>query len=278
MLLIIPAIDLTQGHASRCICGVPGTERLYSEISDHPVELAQLWRRENAKCLHVTDLDSWREGADHAANIDAVIAMQKAVDIPVQFIARQTSVEDCRRLLTEGVYRVALNTVAWTDPDGVRELIDAFGPSRVIFGVRAHDGDVDLGSDVGMVSDEEFIRHIYELGGRRIVYTEVDWEGKLCGEDLDTIQRIAAVAPVRITMAGGIASPEHLWELEERVPRNVDSLVIGRAMYENRFPCQNIWRIAEAELEPEIHAHANEIEQQSSISRLDGKDERDRQG
>ncbi len=269
MLLIIPAIDLTLGHAARCICGVPGTETLYSEISDHPVELAQLWRRENAKCIHVTDIDSWK-GAPHDVNVEAVIAMQQAVDVPVQYVARLTSVAECRRLLEAGVYRVALNTVAWTDPDGVRELLDAYGPSRVIFGVRAHNGDVDLGADVGMVTDEEFIRHIYDLGGRRIVYTEVDWEGNLCGEDLATIRRIAAVAPVRITMAGGIASPTHLWELQENVPKNVDSLVIGRAMYENRFPCQNIWRIAEAELEPEIHAHANEIGQQSSISRLDG--------
>jgi hypothetical protein len=70
-------------------------------------------------------------------------------------------------------------------------------------------------------------------------------------------------------MAGGIASPAHLWELEQRVPRNVDSVVIGRAMYENRFPCQNIWRIAEAELEPEIHAHASRSGVQSSISLLD---------
>ncbi len=270
MLLIIPAIDLTLGHAMRCICGVPGTEELYSEISDHPVELAQLWRRENAKCLHVTDLESWN-GGNSSLNVETVVAMQNAVDIPVQFVTRLHTVAAYRALLEAGVYRVAISTIAWTDPDGVRELLDDYGPSRVIFGVRAHNGDVDLGDGVGMVNDEEFIRHIYEIGGRRIIYTEVDWEGNLCGEELETITRIAAVAPVRITMAGGIASPQQLWSLQTNVPKNVDSIVIGRAMYENRFPCQNIWRIAEAALEPEIHAHASENHQQSSISTLDAE-------
>ena len=246
---------------------MPGTEALYSEISDNPVELAQLWRRENAKCIHVTDTDSLR-GADSAANLAMAVELQKAIDIPMQFLTWQSTVDVYRSLLEAGVYRVGLSGIVYKDPEGVRALIDDFGPSRVIFGVRAHNGDVDCGPNVGMVADEEYIRTAYELGGRRTVYTEVDWEGKLTGEDLDVIARIASVAPMKFTMAGGIASPQHLWMLQDSVPKNVDSVVIGRAMYENRFPCQNIWRNIEAKLEPAIHAHAHENSVQSSISKL----------
>jgi phosphoribosylformimino-5-aminoimidazole carboxamide ribotide isomerase len=265
MLLIIPAIDLTNGRAMRCIRGVPGTESLYSEISEHPVELAQLWRRENAKCLHVTDIDSWK-GASSSLNIDTVVAMQKAIDIPVQFVSRQRSVDAYRELLERGVYRVAVNKVAWMYPDQTRSLIEQYGPSRVIFGVRAHKGMVDMGDDHEPVADDDFLRHVASLGGKRVIYTELDWEGNLTGEDIPTINRVAAVAPLRFTMAGGIASPEHLWMLQSSVPRNVDSVVIGRAMYENRFPCQGIWRAVEAKLEPEIHAKACDIHQQSSLT------------
>ena len=266
-LLIIPAIDLTKGHALRCIRGVEGTERLYSELSDHPVELAQLWRRENAKCIHVTDIDSL-SGEYDPRNTASVIAMQQAVDVPIQFISRQPSIDHYRVLLEAGVYRVAINIEAWTDPEATAELVRTYGASRVIFSVRGHDGSIDVGGGV-RIPDDVYIRHVAELGAQRIIYTEVDWEGNLTGEDIDTILRIADIAKLRITMAGGIASPEHLWELQSRVPRNVDSVVIGRAMYENRFPCQNIWRIAEAELEPEIHAHASRGGVQSSISMLD---------
>ena len=265
MLLIIPAIDLTGGQALRCIRGVPGTEELYTQISEQPVELAQLWRRENAKCLHVTDIDSWK-GRSSEVNDRTVVQMQKAIDVPVQYVTRRDTIEAYDRLLQQGVYRVALNVVVWTDPEGVRRLVEQYGPSRVIFGVRAHNGQIDLGQGAGSVSDEDFIRRVQSIGGKRVLYTEVDWEGNLTGEDLATIRRVAAIAPLRMTMAGGIASPQQLWEMQKDVPVNVDSVVIGRAMYENRFPCQAMWREIEADLEPDIHARAHTIGEQSSLT------------
>lgn len=266
-VLVIPAIDLVSGRCARCIEGVPGTESLYAELSDNPVELAQLWRRENAKCIHVTDVDSFK-GYDDALTRATAVRMQQAVDVPIQFISSLPHIDLYRQLLEAGVYRVSINTLVWTDSDGVRELLEQYGTSRVIFGLRAHNGDVDPGDGCSMVSDEEYIRHVYDLGGRRLVYSETDWEGHLTGESMDTIRRIADVTPIRITTAGGIASPQHLWEIQAHAPKNVDSVVIGRALYENRFPCQAIWRIAEACLEPELHLQGYASGVQSSISCL----------
>ncbi len=266
-ILIIPSVDLVRGRCGRCIAGLPGTERMYTEFSDEPVRLAQLWRRENAKCIHVTDIDSFR-GVDDAETIEQVVAMQAAVDIPVQFVATLPNVDAYRRILERGVYRVAINTLAYTEPDGVAELLEQFGTSRVVFGLRAHNGDVDLGASREQTTDEDYIKHVYAIGGRRLIYSETDWEGHLTGESIDTIRRIASVAPLRVTTAGGIAGPEHLWDVQRNAPPNVDSVVIGRALYENRFPCQAIWRMAEAVIEPELAHHQSASTVQSSISVL----------
>ena len=268
-LLIIPAIDLAEGHCARAIRGEPGTESMYGEMADHPVEIAQLWRRENAKAIHVTDMDSFT-GKDDDATLQQVVAIQKSVDIPVEFVTFQSEIHVVRMLLEAGVYRVVVNIAAWTEPDGVKSLLDEYGSSRVIFGLRSHDAKVFLGDDVGDIDDEAYLGRVKELGGRRIIYTERDWEGALTGEDMETIRRVCDTVGqrIKVTMAGGIASPQQLWDLQKHAPTNVDSVVIGRALYENRFPCQRIWRAVEARLEPEIHAHARDIEQQSSISRL----------
>ncbi|MBI2794538.1 MAG: hypothetical protein HYX66_07820 [Ignavibacteria bacterium] len=265
-LLIIPAIDLANGHCARKIDGEEGTQRLYSELSDHPIELAQLWRRENAKCIHITDTDSFA-GNDYSQSLDVAIRVQQAVDIPIELVTLQRDVNVVRELLNAGIYRVAINALVQSNPDGVRKLIEDYGSSRVIFGVRAHAGIVEMDGGEAM-TDIEMIRLIHELGGIRVIYTEKDWEGALTGEDLETINRIAEAAPIRITMAGGIASPQDLWDLQEYAPRNIDSVVIGRALYENRFPCQRIWRAVEAKLEPDIHAHSPETTLQSTISPL----------
>jgi phosphoribosylformimino-5-aminoimidazole carboxamide ribotide isomerase len=57
---------------------------------------------------------------------------------------------------------------------------------------------------------------------------------------------------MRITAAGGVSSPSHLWALQELQPLGLDSVIVGRALYENKFPCQKIWRQAEARLEVPI--------------------------
>lgn len=265
-LLIIPSIDLANGHCSREIHGKEGTQRLYSELSNHPIELAQLWRRENAKCIHITDTDSFA-GKDYSQSLEVAMRVQQAVDIPVELVTLQRDINVVCDLLDAGIYRVAVNALIQSDPDGVRKLIEEYGSSRVIFGIRAHAGTVEM--DGGeTISDTDIIRRIHELGGNRVIYTEKDWEGALTGEDLNTINRIAEAAPVRITMAGGISSPQDLWDLQEHAPRNIDSVVIGRALYENRFPCQRIWREVEAKLEPDIHAHAPDTTLQSTISPL----------
>lgn len=272
-LLIIPSIDLANGHCARCITGVPGTEQLYSEMADHPVEIAQLWRRENAKCLHVTDTDSFA-GKDDLNTLQQVVAMQKAVDIPIEFVTFQHDIAVIRMLLEAGVYRVVVNITAFSAPDDVRALVTEFGSSRVIFGLRSHEQHVFLGDDIGSISDGDYLTRVRDLGGKRVIYTEQDWEGALSGEDMDIIHTLCdnAGPSLRVTMAGGIASPQQLWDLQRNAPKNVDSVVIGRALYENRFPCQRIWRTAEAQLEPEIHAKAAAIALQSSISDLRPKD------
>jgi phosphoribosylformimino-5-aminoimidazole carboxamide ribotide isomerase len=242
-------------------------------MADHPVEIAQLWRRENAKCLHVTDTDSFA-GKDDLNTLQQVVAMQKAVDIPIEFVTFQHDIGVIRMLLEAGVYRVVVNITAFSAPDDVRALVAEFGSSRVIFGLRSHEQHVFLGDDIGSISDGDYLSRVRDLGGKRVIYTEQDWEGALSGEDMDIIHTLCdnAGPSLRVTMAGGIASPQQLWDLQRNAPKNVDSVVIGRALYENRFPCQRIWRTAEAQLEPEIHAKASAIAQQSSISDLRPKD------
>jgi phosphoribosylformimino-5-aminoimidazole carboxamide ribotide isomerase len=51
---------------------------------------------------------------------------------------------------------------------------------------------------------------------------------------------------MRITASGGISGLDDLMKIQELEPLGVDSVVIGRALYENRFPCQEIWRLSEA--------------------------------
>ncbi len=251
MILLIPSIDLSAGHCARCIMGEPGTENMYSLISDHPFELARLWRRENAKTLHITDLDSM-EGRDNAANRNTILEIIRSVDIPVQLLSNFHTTDECWYWLEHGIYRVIVNELIYTDPDGIKALIKEFTPSKIVVGIRAKNGQVVFPTLDKQVSDTEYALFAKELGVKRLVYTDISWEGSLVGPDFEMLRRIAKESGLRVTEAGGIAGPEQLWKVQELHRDGVDSAIVGRALYENRFPCQKIWRQVEAELEPEI--------------------------
>ena len=51
----------------------------------------------------------------------------------------------------------------------------------------------------------------------------------------------AKTASRRVTVAGGVSGYPDLLALQSIEPSGVDSVVVGRALYENAFPCQRFW-------------------------------------
>jgi phosphoribosylformimino-5-aminoimidazole carboxamide ribotide isomerase len=52
---------------------------------------------------------------------------------------------------------------------------------------------------------------------------------------------------MNITIAGGIDGPHELWHCNTLQQYGVDSVIVVRALAENRFPCQFIWRHVETQ-------------------------------
>jgi phosphoribosylformimino-5-aminoimidazole carboxamide ribotide isomerase len=90
-----------------------------------------------------------------------------------------------------------------------------------------------------------------------MVYSDIAWEGSLKGPDFTVLKNIGTLTNMRITVGGGVGGPKQLWDLQQLTSIGLDSVIVGRALYENRFPCQRMWRTIEAKLEPSIVA--NEI-------------------
>jgi phosphoribosylformimino-5-aminoimidazole carboxamide ribotide isomerase len=64
--------------------------------------------------------------------------------------------------------------------------------------------------------------------------------------NLRVMRELGEQAGMRITASGGIAGLQDLLAVQELEPFGVDSVVVGRALYENRFSCQAVWRMCEA--------------------------------
>ena len=80
-LLVIPSIDIKNGKCVRSVQGIPELD--CHEYSDDPVEMAKIWRAENAKMIHVVDFDGAHELSKRNYNVVAEIC--SSVVIPVEF-------------------------------------------------------------------------------------------------------------------------------------------------------------------------------------------------
>ncbi|PIQ63788.1 MAG: 1-(5-phosphoribosyl)-5-[(5-phosphoribosylamino)methylideneamino]imidazole-4-carboxamide isomerase [Bacteroidetes bacterium CG12_big_fil_rev_8_21_14_0_65_60_17] len=240
MLLIIPAIDLRGGACVRLYQGSYEKEKVYFE---DPVKMARLWRIQNAKVLHVVDLDAAR--GDGKANNRAVITdICAALDIPVQTGGGIRTLEDVEHAFAAGVYRVILGTAAVREPKLVGEAIQRWGSSRIVVGIDAKNGEVRVdgwleGSGVDAI---DFALEMEALGCCRIVYTDISRDGTLEGPNLDAYREMGSrLKRTRITASGGVGDFKDLMAIASLTPHGVDSVIVGRALYENRFPCQQFW-------------------------------------
>ncbi|HEY9164967.1 MAG TPA: 1-(5-phosphoribosyl)-5-[(5-phosphoribosylamino)methylideneamino]imidazole-4-carboxamide isomerase [Candidatus Kryptonia bacterium] len=246
MILVIPAIDLRNGKCVRLIHGEAGTEKIYS---DDPVKTAIVWRGENFKALHVVDLDGAFEGK--LVNFDTLKCIVEAVDIPVQFGGGLRKYEDAKRALDAGVYRVIIGTAAVENRKMLLRLLKDFGPRRIAVGIDALNGVVQIKGwkRSGDISAAKLGKELKEEGIVRVIYTDISRDGALEGANIDALRSFALETGLRITASGGVTSYEDLIKLQELEPYGVDSVIIGKALYENKFPCEGLWRVNEKSLE-----------------------------
>lgn len=238
-MLVIPAIDLRDGKCVRLYQGSYEKETVYY---DDPVQMARLWRIQNARVLHVVDLDAARDSG--SKNREVVRRITSELDIPVQLGGGIRSMEDVEEALELGVYRVILGTAAVRDPDFVSEAIAKHTCSRVVVGIDARDGEVrvDGWTDGSGVDAVDLALDMEDRGVRRIVYTDIGRDGTMKGPNIEAYRTLGkTLSRVRITASGGVSGFEDLIRLKELERYRVDSVIIGRALYENKFPCQQFW-------------------------------------
>ena len=194
MLLVIPAIDLSRG---RCMQSVRGRESFV--YSDDPIEMAKLWRTENARSLHVTD----RDGEGEVARLDVIRRLVESVDIPVEVGGGLATFDAVAAVMDAGVYRAAVSSKVIEDEELSYRLLKAYGPSKVVFSIDAVEGVVD-GAPEG--PDALQLAHrAKELGFRRLLYTELRRNESLRAVNLQVMRQIGERAGLRITASGTFA-------------------------------------------------------------------------
>ncbi len=243
-ILVIPSIDIQDQKTVRVVQGIP--ELGCSEYNSDPVEMAMIWRAENAKCIHVVDFNA---AHDHTrVNFEVIKNICESVIIPVELGGGIRNYEDAVEAFELGVARVVIGSMAFENPREFIKILDRYTPNKVVSAIDVVNGEVvtrgrQTRTHLRAIQYAQFLK---SCGTKRIVVTDVTTNGMLTGPNIELSKQIAEAAETKVTHSGGIGSSEDLLKLQREGSSYIDSVIIGRALYENKFPCQKIWRVAEA--------------------------------
>jgi phosphoribosylformimino-5-aminoimidazole carboxamide ribotide isomerase len=230
-LILYPAIDIRDGKAVRLVQGDYDRETAYD---DDPVVAARRWADAGARWLHVVDLDGARAG--EPVNLDHVRRIVAAVGIPVQLGGGLRDSKKVEQAFSSGAERVVLGTAAVRDPDMAAAIASAHR-DRVVASVDSRSGEVaaEGWTESSGLGTSEVVSALSERGISRFIFTPVDVDGLMEGPDLDSLREVAGATGGELIYSGGVGSLDHLHELGRLDLDNLEGVIVGRALYEQRF-------------------------------------------
>ncbi|MDQ6964272.1 MAG: 1-(5-phosphoribosyl)-5-[(5-phosphoribosylamino)methylideneamino]imidazole-4-carboxamide isomerase [Mariprofundales bacterium] len=225
---LIPAIDLKGGH---CVRLQQGRMADATDYGDDPTKMAMQWQGAGATRLHLVDLDGAFAGKPE--NMAAVEAICAAVDIPVQLGGGLRDMATIELLLSSGVQRVILGSVAVSDPGLVEEAAKRF-PEQICVGIDAKRGMVAVHGwgDVTTVAAIDLANRFVDVGVAALIYTDIARDGMLTGPNIAETVKLARSVSIPVIASGGVATVADVEALALHYGDGVVAAITGRAIYE----------------------------------------------
>jgi phosphoribosylformimino-5-aminoimidazole carboxamide ribotide isomerase len=232
MFEIYPAIDIRHGKVVRLQEGDPSRQTVFD---DDPIAVARRWAEAGARWIHVVNLDgAFDEASQAAVEFDALLEALCQVGPRVQFGGGLRSLARIEAVLSAGVSRVVLGTVAVEQPQLVRDGVNRFGSSAIAVGLDTRQGRVRVRgwqADGGLMA-VELGRQMKALGIELVIHTDIAQDGLLSGVNAQVSAELAQATGLRVIASGGVAG----WEDIRRVRQaGLAGVIIGRALYEGRI-------------------------------------------
>ncbi|MCE5284374.1 MAG: 1-(5-phosphoribosyl)-5-[(5-phosphoribosylamino)methylideneamino]imidazole-4-carboxamide isomerase [Pelosinus sp.] len=224
---IFPAIDIRGGKCVRLTEGRFDQETVFA---DNPVDMAVKWAKQGAEFLHVVDLDGALAGK--SVNLAVVSAISKTVDIPVQLGGGIRTMENIAEVLSAGVSRVILGSIAVKNPELVKKACQKYG-QQIVVGIDARDGQaaVEGWGVTGGIGAEELAKNMAKAGVQRIIYTDISRDGTLSGVNIAATSSLARAAGIPIIASGGVSNLNDILAVKRAEKDGVEGVIVGKAIY-----------------------------------------------
>ena len=238
-MYIIPAIDILDKKVVRL------REGDYQQVTSYNVTLEEMIERYQSNgtdFIHIIDLNGAKGDFSNQEYLAEVI--QKTA-MKVQYGGGVRSIEKVKELIGAGIHRVIVGTQAITNPTFLDELSTSFIGKKnltdhVVIAIDVLDEVIKYSGwmESSPVKLMDYVDHCLSLGFFRFLCTDIKKDGKLGGAGVELYTKLLDHSPfIKLIASGGVSSMEDIEKLNEI---NVESCVIGKAIYENHISVEEI--------------------------------------
>ena len=229
-MLVIPAIDLKDGH---CVRLQQGNMNAATVFSEDPVEMAKHWHEQGATRLHLVDLNGAFAGKP--VNERAIKAIVEAIgsEVRLQLGGGIRDLDTIERYLDDGISWVIIGTAAVKNPGFLHDACNAC-PGQVIVGLDARDGKVATDGWSKMTKHDviDLAQKFEGYGVEAIVYTDIGRDGMLSGVNVEATLNLARALTIPVIASGGIHTLDDIIKLKPLESEGIMGAIAGRSLYE----------------------------------------------
>jgi phosphoribosylformimino-5-aminoimidazole carboxamide ribotide isomerase len=229
-MLVIPAIDLKDGH---CVRLEQGNMEAATVFSEDPAAMARHWRDLGATRIHIVDLNGALAG--RPVNQRAIKAIVETVgpDVRLQLGGGIRDLDTIEGYLDDGISWVIIGTAAVKNPGFLHDACNAF-PGQVIVGLDAREGKVATDGWSKMTKHDviDLAKKFEGYGVEAVVYTDIGRDGMLTGVNLEATVNLARALTIPVIASGGIHTVADILALKQVEGEGIMGAIAGRSLYE----------------------------------------------
>jgi phosphoribosylformimino-5-aminoimidazole carboxamide ribotide isomerase len=214
--------------------------------SADPGATARNFEEQGAELIHVVDLDGAIAGIPR--NLDAVQKIRRATNCRIEVSGGLRTLESVRKLAAAGADLVSIGSAAFLDPGLITRVCAEF-PGRVFGSLDVRDGRLAIR---GWVENSELtiaqaIERFQQAGVAALIVTDISRDGTQRGADFGLFSALSSKCSTPVIASGGVASLQDIRDLKRHFASCIAGVIIGRALYEQRFTLGEALSVANQE-------------------------------
>jgi cyclase len=161
-------------------------------------------------------LDISATAENRAPDFDMISEVSAECFVPFTVGGGISGISHIRELLLAGADKVCVNSIAYRDPEVVREACERFGSQCIVASIdarRTADGSYECHSHSGSRATGkppvEWARELEAIGVGEILITSIDRDGTMQGYDLELIRSISQAVAIPVIASGGAGGYGH---------------------------------------------------------------------